>query len=74
MVTGYLGAFPGPGDLWLTLLLPGSTRDRRRRSDTITTLGIKKWLVSTIVGPPPTGAVEAYRVVALEGTAELVKS
>ena len=58
LVTGYLGAFPDQGDLWLTLLLP------RFNPMTIdgggapfATLAILKWLVSTIAGPPPEGAL-----------------
>ena len=67
LVTGYLGAFPDQGDLWLTLLLP------RFNPMTIddgpapfTTLAILKWLVSTIVGPPLEGALEEYQVLMLE--------
>jgi hypothetical protein len=75
MVTVYLGAFPDQGDLWLTLLLPKfvpTTTDEDPAS--FDTIAILKWLVSTIAGPPREGALEEYRVLELEGTAELVVS
>jgi hypothetical protein len=75
MVTVYLGAFPDQGDLWLTLLLPmfvPTTLDEDPSG--FSTIAILKWLVSTIAGPPQEGALEEYRVLPLEGTAELVMS
>jgi hypothetical protein len=72
LVTGYLGAFPDQGELWLTLLLPRfnpmTIGDAPSPFDTV---AILKWAISTIGGPPRTGALEEYRVVELEGTAEV---
>jgi hypothetical protein len=73
LVTGYLGAFPDRGDLWLTLVLP--TFDPMTLDDgpaPVDTLAILKWLVSTIAGPPVEGALEEYQVLMLTGTAEFV--
>jgi hypothetical protein len=75
MVTVYLGAFEDQGDLWLTVLVPKfvpTTLDQDPAP--FETLAIEKWLVSTIAGPPRKGALEAYRVLDMEGTAELVVS
>jgi hypothetical protein len=36
------------------------------------TVAILKWVISTIAGPPRTGALEEYRILTLEGTAQLV--
>ena len=73
LVTAHLGAFPDQGELWLTLLLP---RFNPMASDDAAapfkTLAILKWVISTIAGPPRTGALEEYRVVTLKGTAQLV--
>jgi hypothetical protein len=75
MVTVYLGAFPDQGDLWLTLLLPEFVPTTVADEPTpFGTVAILKWLVSTIAGPPREGALEEYRVLDLEGTAELVMS
>jgi hypothetical protein len=73
LVTGSLGAFPDQGELWLTLLLPEFNPTTIDADPTpFATLAILKWVVSTIAGPPRTGALEEYRVVPLEGTAQLV--
>lgn len=72
LITVYLGAFPDQGDLWLTLLLP------RFNPMTIAdapipfaTLAILTWVISTIAGPPSTGALEGYTAITLEGTAQV---
>jgi hypothetical protein len=73
MVTGSLGAFPDQGELWLTLLLPRFAS--MTSGDTpvpFTTIAILTWVISTIAGPPLTGALEEYRVVDLQGTAQVV--
>jgi hypothetical protein len=73
LVTGSLGAFPDQGALWLTLLLPRF--NAMTASDApvpFATVAILKWVISTIAGPPRTGALEEYRVVTLEGTAQVV--
>ena len=73
MVTGSLGAFPDQGELWLTLLLP---RFASMTSGDVpapfTTFAILKWVISTIAGPPHTGALEEYRVVTLQGIAQII--
>jgi hypothetical protein len=75
LVTGYLGAFPDQGDLWLTLLLPRfNPMTIEDGPAPFATLAILKWLGSTIAGPPRTGALEEYKVVTLEGTAQRVIS
>ena len=73
LVTVYLGAFPDQGDLWLTLLLPRFNPMSSADPPTpFATLAILKWVISTIAGPPRTGALEEYRVLPLAGTARLV--
>jgi hypothetical protein len=73
MVTVHLGAFPDQGDLWLTLLLPRFNPMSNADSPTpFATLAILKWVISTIAGPPCTGPLEEYRVLPLEGIAQLV--
>jgi hypothetical protein len=73
LVTVHLGAFPDQGDLWLTLLLPRFNPMQRADPPTpFATLAILKWVISTIAGPPRTGALEEYRVLVLEGTTRLV--
>jgi hypothetical protein len=75
MVTAYLGAFPDQGDLWMTLLVPEFVPTTVDAEPTpFGTVAILKWLISTIAGPPREGALEEYRVLDLEGTAELVMS
>jgi hypothetical protein len=73
LVTAHLGAFPDQGDLWLTLLLPRFTpMTSDDAAAPVKTLAILKWGISTIAGPPRTGALDEYRVVPLAGTAQLV--
>jgi hypothetical protein len=73
LVTGSLGAFPDQGELWLTLLLPRFNPTSSGDPPTpFATLAILKWVISTIAGPPRTGALEEYRVLPLAGTARLV--
>jgi hypothetical protein len=75
LVTVDLGPFPDQGNLWLTLLLPEfNPMDTGDDPVPFATLAILKWLVSTIAGPPREGAREEFRVVELEGTAQLVMS
>ena len=73
MVTGSLGAFPDQGELWLTLLLPRFASLLSGDAPApFTTIAILKWVISTIAGPPQTGALEEYRVVTLRGTAQVI--
>ena len=73
LVTGRLGAFPDQGELWLTLLLPRFNPMSSADPPTpFATLAILKWVISTIAGPPRTGALDEYRVLPLAGTARLV--
>jgi hypothetical protein len=73
LVTVDLGAFPDQGDLWLTLLLPRFNPMSSADPPTpFATLAILKWVISTIAGPPRTGALEEYRDLPLAGTARLV--
>lgn len=73
LVTCDLGPFPDRGNLWLTLLLPAfNPMNAGDAPASFDTLAILKWRVSTIVGPPREGALEAYEVVPLEGTAQFV--
>ncbi len=73
LVTGNVGAFPDQGDLWLTLLLPRfNPMGVNDEPVSFATVAILKWVISTIAGPPRTGALEEYRVVVFEGTAQLV--
>jgi hypothetical protein len=73
LITAYLGAFPDQGELWLTLLLPVfRPMTMWGGPSSFATLAILKWLVSTVAGPPREGALEEYRVLELEGTAEFV--
>ena len=73
LVTVHLGAFPDQGDFRLVLVLP-SFRPMRLGDAPVpfATLAILAVVVSTIAGPPPTGDLEEYRAVMLEGTAEFV--
>ncbi len=73
LVTIDLGAFPDQGDFRLVLVLP--TFRPMRPGDApvpFATLSILAVEVSTIAGPPPAGALEEYRAVMLEGTAEFI--
>ena len=73
LVTWYLGAFPDQGELWMTLLLPRFTPMSDADPPTpFATLAILKWVISTIAGPPRSGALDEYRVLPLAGTARLV--
>jgi hypothetical protein len=73
MVTGSLGAFPDQGELCLTVLLPRfASMTRGDAPAPFTTIAILKWVISTIAGPPQTGALEEYRVVTLQGIAQAI--
>jgi hypothetical protein len=73
LVTVSLGAFPDQGELWLTLLLPRfNPMSRADPSTPFATVAILKWVISTIAGPPRSGALDEYRVLPLAGTARLV--
>lgn len=73
LVTVNLGAFPDQGELALTLLLPRfNPMTSEDDPAPFATLAILTWVVSTIAGPPRTGALEEYRVVTLQGTAQVV--
>jgi hypothetical protein len=73
MVTGWLGAFPDQGELWLTLLLPWfASMESGDAPSPFATIAILTWVISTIAGPPRTGALEEFRVVTLQGTAQVL--
>ena len=73
LVTVHLGAFPDQGDLSLTLLLPRFTPMSSADSPApFATLAILTWVISTIAGPPRSGALEEYSVLPLAGSARLV--
>jgi hypothetical protein len=73
LITGSLGAYPDQGELWLTLVLPRFVPMTRGDAPIpVSTAVILKWVISTIAGPPQSGALEEYRVVILEGTAQVV--
>ena len=75
LVTTELGAFPDVGTARLILLLPAfNPMNVGDDPAPFSTVAIVKWLVSTIAGPPREGALEAYDVVLLEGTAEVIAS
>jgi hypothetical protein len=74
LVTVSLGAFPDQGDLWLTLLLPRFNPMHSADPPTpFSTLAILRWVVSTIAGPPRTGALDEYQVLPLAGLAQVVR-
>jgi hypothetical protein len=72
-VTGSLGPFPDQGELWLTLLLPRfAAMTAAEPPVAFRTLAILTWEISTIAGPPRRGALQDYRAVPLEGTAQVL--
>ena len=73
LVTGSLGPFPDQGELWLTLLLPRfAAMTPADPPVAFGALAILTWEISTIAGPPRRGALQDYRAVPLEGTAQVL--